>query len=354
MLEKDFWKKTLLQPNTLIKDAIKVLSNASLRIVLIVDEDLTLLGTVTDGDIRRGLLKSLTINSPISEVLNREPIVVTENFPKEEVLKIMTANRVFQIPVVDKDFRLVDLRLWEVLSSPAARDNTMVIMAGGKGTRLLPKTEKIPKPMLRLGQKPILEHIIERAKVEGFSRFILAIHHLGGVIEDYFGNGKSLGVNISYIKEKTPLGTAGALSLIEPKQSKPIIVTNGDVLTDIKYGEILDFHNHSDGIATMAVQMREWQNPYGVVNTDGIEITSYEEKPITRTLINAGVYVVDPSVLELFTGVTSCDMPQLFELARGKSMKTVAYFAHESWMDIGTHEDFESASGQTKKRNSYD
>lgn len=354
MLEKDFWKKTLLRPKTLVKDAIKVLSESSLKIVLIVDEDLTLLGTVTDGDIRRGLLKSLTINSPISEVLNQKPIVVTGNFPKEEVLKMMTANRVFQIPVVDEDFRLVDLHLWEVMSSPAARDNTMVIMAGGKGTRLLPKTEKIPKPMLRLGQKPILEYIIKRAKEEGFSRFILTIHHLGEVIEEYFGDGKTLGVNISYIKEKTPLGTAGALSLIEPKQSKPIIVTNGDVLTDVKYGEILDFHNQSNGIATMAVQMREWQNPYGVVNTDGIEITSYEEKPVTRTLINTGVYVVDPSVLELLTGVTSCDMPQLFELAREKGMKTLAYFAHESWIDIGSHEDFESASGQAKKRNSYD
>ncbi len=353
MSEEVFWKKALLQPNVLIKDVIEVLSEASLRIVLIVDESSILLGTVTDGDIRRGLLKGLTLNDPISEVVNQKPIVVPRNFPKEQVLKIMSANKVFQVPVIDEDLRLVDLYLWEELTSPAARDNTMVIMAGGKGSRLLPKTEKIPKPMLRLGEKPILEHIIERAKKEGFSRFILAIHHLGEVIEEYFGDGKTLGVNISYVKEKAPLGTAGALSLIEPKPSQPIIVTNGDVLTDIKYGEILDFHNYSKGIATMAVQMREWQNPYGVVNTDGIEITSYEEKPITRTLINAGVYVVDPSVLELLTCVTSCDMPQLFELARAKGMKTVAYFAHESWMDIGTHEDFESASGQTKKRNSY-
>jgi len=354
VIEEVFWKKALLQPNALMKDAIVVLSESSLRIVLIVDENITLLGTVTDGDIRRGLLKGLTLNDPISEVVNQKPIVVPRNFPKEEVLKIMSANKVFQVPVIDEDLRLVDLFLWEELSSPAARDNTMVIMAGGKGSRLLPKTEKIPKPMLRLGEKPILEHIIERAKKEGFSRFILAIHHLGEVIEEYFGDGKTLGVNISYVKEKTPLGTAGALSLIEPRPSRPIIVTNGDVLTGIKYGEILDFHNYSDGIATMAVQTREWQNPYGVVNTDGVEITSYEEKPITRTLINAGVYVIDPLMLELLTGVTSCDMPQLFELARGKGMKTVAYFAHESWMDIGTHEDFESASGQTKKKNSYD
>ena len=354
MTEEIFWKKTLLQPSALIKDAIKVLSEAALRIVLIVDENLTLLGTVTDGDIRRALLKDLTLNSPISEVINKKPIVVTQSFPKEEVLRIMSANKVFQVPVVGEDLRLIDLHIWDEMISPAGRDNTMVIMAGGKGTRLLPKTKNMPKPMLRLDEKPILEHIIERARAEGFSRFILAIQHLGEVIEEYFGDGKSLGVNISYVKEKTPMGTAGALSLIEPKLSQPIIVTNGDVLTDIKYGKILDFHNYSNGIATMAVQMREWQNPYGVVNTDGIEITSYEEKPITRTLINAGVYVVDPSVLELLTGVTSCDMPELFELARGKGMKTVAYFAHESWMDIGTHEDFESASGQTKKRNSYE
>jgi dTDP-glucose pyrophosphorylase len=348
-----FWKKALLHPSALVKDAIQVLSEASLRIVLIVDESLTLFGTVTDGDIRRGLLNGLTLNDPISVVINQKPIVVPRNFPKEEVLKIMSANKVFQVPVIGEDLRLVDLFLWEELSAPTARDNTMVIMAGGKGSRLLPKTEKTPKSMLRLAEKPILEHIIERAKDAGFSHFILAIHHLGEVIEEYFGNGESLGVNISYVKEKTPLGTAGALSLIEPKPSMPIIVTNGDVLTDIKYGEILDFHNHSKGIATMAVQMREWHNPYGVVNTDGIEITSYEEKPITRTLINAGVYVVNPSMLELLTGTTSCDMPELFELARAKGMKTVAYFAHESWIDIGTHEDFESASRQTKKSNRY-
>lgn len=346
MTEEILWKKALLQPSALIKDAINVLSEAALRIVLIVDENLTLLGTVTDGDIRRALLKDLTLNSPISEVINKKPFVVSQNYPKAEVLRIMSANKIFQIPVVSEDLRLIDLYLWDELSSPAGRDNTIVIMAGGKGTRLLPKTENMPKPMLHLGEKPILEHIIERARAEGFSQFILAIQHLGEVIEEYFGDGKSLGVNISYVKEMTPLGTAGALSLIEPKLSQPIIVTNGDVLTDVKYGDILDFHNHNNGRATMAVQLREWQNPYGVVNTDGIEIISYEEKPVTRNLINAGVYVINPSVLGLLTDSTPCDMPQLFELARTKGMKTLAYFAHESWIDVGTHEDFNLASRQ--------
>ncbi len=342
------WTKTLLSPVGCIGDAIKILNDTGLRIVLVADSDLKLVGTVTDGDIRRGLLRDLTLASPISEVINSNPIVVRQNFAREVVLEIMSSHKIFQIPVVDEGLKLVGLHVRNEQNTHAARDNVVVIMAGGKGTRLLPKTEKTPKPMLRLGVKPILEHIIERAKAEGFSRFVLAIHHLGEVIEEYFGDGKSLGVNISYVKEKTPLGTAGALSLIEPKPSQPIIVTNGDVLTDVKYGDILDFHIHSNGKATMAVQVKEWQNPYGVVNTDGIEITNYEEKPITRTLINAGVYVVNPAVLELITSSTPCDMPLLFELAREKGMKTVAYFAHESWIDVGTHEDFNLASGQNR------
>jgi dTDP-glucose pyrophosphorylase/predicted transcriptional regulator len=348
MTRVDSWTKTLLSPVGSIGDAIKILNDTALRIVLVADSDLKIVGTVTDGDIRRGLLRDLTLASPISEVINTKPIVVPQNFAREVVLEIMSSHKIFQIPVVDEGLKLVGLHVRNEQNTHAARDNVVVIMAGGKGTRLLPKTEKMPKPMLRLGVKPILEHIIERAKAEGFSRFVLAIHHLGEVIEEYFGDGKSLGVNISYVKEKTPLGTAGALSLIEPKPSQPIIVTNGDVLTDVKYGDILDFHNHSNGKATMAVQVREWQNPYGVVNTDGIEITNYEEKPVTRTLINAGVYVVNPTVLGLLTSSTPCDMPLLFELARAKGMKTVAYFAHESWIDVGTHEDFNLASGQNQ------
>jgi len=348
MTRVDSWTKTLLSPVGSIGDAIKILNDTALRIVLVADSDLKLVGTVTDGDIRRGLLRDLTLASAISEVINTKPIVVPQNFAREVVLEIMSSHKIFQIPVVDEGLKLVGLHVRNEQNTHAARDNVVVIMAGGKGTRLLPKTEKIPKPMLRLGVKPILEHIIERAKAEGFNRFVLAIHHLGEVIEEYFGDGKSLGVNISYVKEKTPLGTAGALSLIEPKPSQPIIVTNGDVLTDVKYGDILDFHNHSNGKATMAVQVREWQNPYGVVNTDGIEITNYEEKPITRTLINAGVYVVNPTVLGLLTSSTPCDMPLLFELARARGMKTVAYFAHESWIDVGTHEDFNLASGQNR------
>jgi dTDP-glucose pyrophosphorylase len=344
MAEEVVWKRALLQPSALIKDAIQVLSEASLRIVLIVDENLKLIGTITDGDIRRGLLKGSTINSKISEVINQKPTVVPKGIPKAEVLRIMGANKLFQIPVVAEDSRLVDLHVWDELSSPISRDNTILIMAGGKGTRLLPKTEKTPKPMLHLGGKPILQHIIERAKSEGFNRFILAIHHLGEVIEEYFGDGESLGVNISYVREKTPLGTAGALSLIDPKPSEPIIVTNGDVLTEVRYGDLLDFHVQNNAKATMAVQVHEVKIPYGVVQTKGVSLTGFEEKPTQAFLINAGVYAIDPACFVFLQEGREMNMPDLFETLIGQNLPTLAYLIHESWIDIGGHEEFTTAA----------
>ena len=343
MISENIWRKALLSSLGSIEDAIKILIDTALRIVLITDSDLKLVGTVTDGDIRRGLLRGLTIGSPILEVINTKPIVVPQNFAREVVLKIMSSNEIFQIPVVDEDLKLVGLHLRDEQVTPAARDNVMVIMAGGRGTRLLPKTEKTPKPMLLLAGKPILEHIINRAKAAGITEFILTIHHLGEVIEEHFGNGQSLGVKISYIKEKTPLGTAGALGLIDPKPDKPILVANGDVLTDIRYGDILEFHSQNDAMATMAVQVYESQNPFGVVQTNGITIAGYEEKPIIKSLVNAGVYVLNPSTLDFLDKSTECDMPALFETLRAEGLNTIAFPLHEKWLDLGSPSDLAKA-----------
>lgn len=340
MIEKSVWKKTILSPSGTIQDAIEVLSDTSSRIVLISDSDLKLRGTVTDGDIRRGLLRGLTIKSPIWYVVNQNPIVVPENFTQSQILKTMSDNKIFQIPVVGWDKKLVGLHLWENLSAPTPRDNLMLIMAGGKGTRLLPKTSKTPKPMLRLGGKPILEHIIESAKKEGFSEFVIAIHHLGEVIEEFFGDGQSLGVKITYIREKSPLGTAGALSLLDPKPTKPIIVTNGDVLTSISFGNMVDFHIQNNAIATMAVHVYELQNPFGVVQTDGLKITGYEEKPTVKSLINAGIYVLHPDALNFLVESKECDMPTFFEALRKENLATIAFPLHEKWVDIGSPSNF--------------
>jgi len=227
----------------------------------------------------------------------------------------------------------------------------MIVMAGGMGTRMLPHTENCPKPLLRVAGKPMLEHIIERAKQEGFNHFILAVYYLSHMIEEYFGDGSSLGVRIDYLHEHSPLGTAGALGLLDPYPVSPILVTNGDVITDIRYGELLDFHVRYEALATMAVLVHEWQHPFGVVQTDGVDIVGFEEKPVARSHINAGVYVLEPEALALLHGNEHCDMPTLFGRLKANNQRTVAYPMHEPWLDVGRSDDLQSANSQFSSEN---
>lgn len=345
---KELWTKTILRAGVSIKQAVQVLNESSLKIVLVVGEDGVLVGTISDGDIRRGLLKGLDLTSSIDSIVYVDSLVVPPDLSREMVVQLMTANKIQQIPIVDANKHVIGMHLWDQINAPQVRKNIMVIMAGGKGTRLHPQTEMCPKPLLPVAGKPILEHIIERAKIQGFSRFIIAIHYLGHMIEDYFGKGEALNVEIEYLRESAPLGTAGALSLLVPLPDSPFIVTNGDVLTDINYGEILDFHFEHKAIATMAVRMQDWYNPFGVVETQGIEISGYAEKPVTRTQINAGVYVIDPIALKLLEKSVPCDMPNLFSSIREKSMRTIAFPVHEQWLDVGMPEELQKASDLKK------
>jgi NDP-sugar pyrophosphorylase family protein len=296
-------------------------------------------GTVSDGDVRRALLKGLDLKSPITSAIHRNAVVVPPELGRDLVKQLMVANKIHQIPVVDDRHHLVGLHLWDELTNPVMRPNLLVIMAGGKGTRLRPHTENCPKPLLLVAGKPMLEHIIERAKLDGFTRFVIAIHYLGHMIEAHFGDGARLGVQIEYLKETSPLGTAGALGLLNPKPSDPFIVTNGDVISDIRYGEMLDFHIRHSAVATMAVRVHEWQHPYGVVQMKGVEIVGFEEKPITRSHINAGVYALDPNALSVLAIDEHCDMPALFERLQAKAQHTVAYPMHEPWLDVGRPDD---------------
>ncbi len=341
---EQLWALTLLPLGSSIRNAVQVLNETSLKIVLVVDENEVLVGTISDGDIRRGLLKGLELTSTINSIVHEDAIVVPLELSRDVVLQLMQANKIQQIPIVDENKRVIGLHLWDQINAPSVRPNIMVIMVGGKGTRLYPQTANCPKPLLPVAGKPILEHIIDRAKVEGFTHFILAIHYLGHMIEKYFGNGEALGVKIEYLREESPLGTAGALSLLDPLPASSFVVTNGDVLTDIKYGELLDFHLQHRASATMAVRIHEWQNPFGVVETQGVEIIGYEEKPTSRAHINAGVYVIEPSVISFLTKSEPCDMPKLFNLIQQQNMKTVAYPIHEQWLDVGLPDELLKAS----------
>jgi dTDP-glucose pyrophosphorylase len=343
--ERD-WRKSILRPNATIGQAIRNLNDTSIKIVLIANDAGTIEGTLSDGDIRRGILRGLDINSSIISIIRRNSLVVPQEMKRELVMQLMLANKVQQIPIVDDQHHIVGLYLWDEISTPPKRPNMMVIMAGGMGTRLLPYTEKCPKPLLSVAGKPMLEHIIERAKLEGFNHFVLAIHYLGDMIEDHFGNGNLFGVQIDYSREKSPLGTAGSLSLLDPIPEVPFVVTNGDIITDIRYGDLLDFHTRHSATATMAVRVHEWQHPFGVVQTKGVEIVGFEEKPISRSHINAGVYALDPGALSVLSSDEHCDMPTLFERIKNRNQRTVVYPMHEPWLDVGRPDDLLAANNR--------
>ena len=337
------WRKALLRADASLQLAVQSLNESALQIVLVVTSSGNLVGTITDGDIRRGLLRGMDLSRPIDDIVQREPLVVPPRLGRDMVLQIMKANRVRQLPIVDEDRRVVGLHLWDELTAPRQHDNLMVIMAGGRGRRLYPHTDVCPKPMLPVGGRPMLEHIIERAKAEGFRRFVLAVHYLGHMIRDHFGDGLRWDVSIEYLQEETPLGTAGAIALLRAPPDGPFLVSNGDVLTDIRYGDLLDFHRRHEAAATMAVRMHEFQHPFGVVHVNGVEIEGFEEKPISRSHINAGIYVLEPVALDSLASGVPCDMPTLFSRLQQKSLRTIAYPMYEPWLDVGRPDDYRSA-----------
>ena len=339
MTDNNIWHKAVLLFDSTLQQVITNLNESSMKIVLVVNEKGEFQGTISDGDIRRGLLKGLNLSSRIDGIIHFEAFVVPPHLSRETVMQLMLANKIQQVPIVNENQKVVGLHLWDEITVTPERSNLMVIMAGGKGTRLLPHTKNCPKPLVLVAGKPMLEHIIERGKSEGFNHFVIAINHFGHMIEEHFGNGEWLGVKIDYLREQSPLGTAGALSLLPKKPDLPFVVTNGDVITDIHYGELLDFHNRYDATATMAVRLQEWQNPFGVVKIQGVEVVGFEEKPITRNYINAGVYVLSPKALHELIKNTPCDMPTLFERLQPKAGRIVAYPMHELWLDVGRPED---------------
>jgi dTDP-glucose pyrophosphorylase/CBS domain-containing protein len=333
------WEKALLPIDVNLQQVITNLNETSFKIVVIVNSERVLVGTITDGDIRRGLLQGMRMESSIKDIISHDPLVVSPQMAHETVRQLMFTDKVQQIPIVDEKRCVVGIHLQEKLMVLNEHRNLMVIMAGGQGSRLRPHTKNCPKPLLPVAGKPILEHIIISAKAEGFRHFVLAIHYLGGMIEEYFGDGSRWDIRIDYLREDSPLGTAGAIGLLDPQPELPFVITNGDVLTDIRYGDMLEYHCRNEASASMAVQIHEWQNPFGVVRTNGIDITGFEEKPIVRNHINAGVYVLEPDVVKILKTGGHCDMPRLFSFLRDNDKRTIVYPVHETWLDVGREED---------------
>jgi len=337
------WENLCVSENSSIRDAIEVLNRTGMKIVLLLGESGTLVGTVSDGDIRRGLVLEVGLSDSISKVANYNPVVVAEGADIGQVRELMREKKIHQIREVNLNRQVVGLHFFDDIADKPELKNWMVIMVGGKGSRLMPFTKETPKPLVRIAGKPILEHVILRAKSEGFRNFVLAIYHFGDQIEAYFKDGKELGINIEYLRERSPLGTAGALSLWNPRQLLPFLVTNGDVITDLNYASMLNFHLHHHASATMAVRMHELQNPFGVVEVEGLKLTGYSEKPIHYSRINAGVYALDPGVLDLLQNNAFCDMPEFIEKIRSKSNNVFVYPSDDAWLDVGNPTDLSKA-----------
>ena len=319
---------------------MKNLNKSGLRISLVVNNENKFQGTISDGDIRRALINGKDQKTSIKEIINRNALIVTPKIKSEIILQLMVKNKVQQIPLVDENQKISGLYLWDEVLSDKKILNTMIIMAGGKGSRLGKFTKNCPKALLPVNGKPMLERIIEKANLQGFENFLISLNYLGHMIENYFSDGKKWNVKIGYIKENDPLGTAGALSLISQKLESPFLVTNCDIVSDFHYGDLLDFHSHQNAQATMAVRIHEWENPYGVVRTEGLDIIDFQEKPVVRSHINAGVYVLEPAVLNYIKKNENLDMPNLFQRLKEKNLKTIVYPIHEPWLDIGRPEDY--------------
>jgi dTDP-glucose pyrophosphorylase len=333
-----------LHINSTIKQALEIIDKAAMQIALIVDENDKLLGTLTDGDIRRGLLKGLDLNSSIESIIFKTPTIAKISDTKEDILKNALSKKLHQIPIVDENGKIIGIQEIEELIKPKEKANKVILMVGGLGTRLRPLTDNIPKPMLKVGNKPILETILLNFKKYGFKNIILCVSYKSEIIENYFGDGSKFDLNIKYIHENKRMGTAGALSLIEEVIEESFFVMNGDLLTNINFENMMNYHNQNNAMATMGVREYDFQVPYGVVNVNGENILSIEEKPVHNFFVSGGVYILNKNTLDYIPNNKYYDMPTLFEKLIKEKKKTISFPIREYWIDIGRLEEYKKAN----------
>ena len=333
-----------VQRDDTMRAAMEAIEQSGLQMVAVIDRSRQLCGVITDSDVRRAILAGLSTESLAQDLMNADPIVGTTDQSSEDLICVMRAKQLQGVPIVDSNHRFVEIKLLRSLEQPNNRSNRVVLMAGGLGTRLRPLTAETPKPLLKVGDKPILQTQIERMKKVGFEHFYISVNYRGEMIKDFFGDGASLGVEITYLEEDERAGTAGALSLIEEVLLDPLIVMNGDLLTKVDFNGLLDYHRTHRSLATMCVKDYRHEVPFGVVETHGEKITKISEKPIHEFFINAGIYALEPTVLTTIPAATFYDMPHLFENLIEQGKKTCAFPIIEYWTDIGTKSDFEIAN----------
>ncbi|KAA1162035.1 CBS domain-containing protein [Pseudoalteromonas fuliginea] len=337
------WQKVVIEPSVSIKVALQVIDREGLRVALVVDNN-KLVGMITDGDVRRGILKGIELTAPVSTIMNISPVSANVSSGSNALKELMQSRKILSLPLVDDNNELVGLKTLHETLTIEKRENPVFIMAGGFGTRLRPLTDNCPKPMLKVGDKPMLETLISNFKNYGFYKFYISTHYLPEVIMDYFGNGRNFDVEITYVYEEVPLGTGGALSLLPDNLPKePLIMINGDILTNVDFSKVLDFHVKQACDATMCVRDYEIKIPFGVIEGEGHEITAMVEKPTYRYFVNAGIYIISNHIINSLSKNERLDMPSLFEKKQDEGLKTLKFPIHEYWLDVGRHDDFQKA-----------
>lgn len=343
------WKSVILKSDATIRDAMRTIDEAALRIGLVCDEQHRLLGTITDGDIRRGLLAATDICDPVTKVMNKMPMVVKPTDTRQQRLDIMDKYDLLSLPIVDDNNCLVGLETLHQVLQPKKQDNPVFIMAGGFGTRLRPLTDHCPKPMLRVGDKPMLEHLINQFISLGFHDFYISTHYMPEQISNYFGNGSKWNITITYVHEDIPLGTGGALGLLPKSLPKlPLIMMNGDVLTKVDFKRLLDHHQNHNFDATMCVREVEHQISFGVVESQDNLITAMVEKPTYRYRINTGIYILSPECVASVKPNTKVDLPTLLAQRMETEEKVGIYTSYDYWLDIGQMADYRKAQQDIK------
>lgn len=339
----------LIGPTATIWAAMACIDQNAKGIALVVQDDGRLIGTITDGDIRRAILQGIVLDSPVQSILERKsstpyPVPVTAHLgaPDSELVRLMNKYAIRQVPLLDDGGHVVDVAILAEVVKDNELPLTAVIMAGGYGTRLYPLTKEVPKPMLRVGDRPLLEHIVERLRQSGIRRVKVTTHYLSQKIREYFDDGKDFGVEIDYVSEDQPLGTAGALGLIEARD-QPLLVMNGDILTRVDFHAMLAFHQEHKADMTIGVRQYDLEVPYGVLECEGPYLRHVREKPTYHYLINAGIYLLEPTVHTFIRSGEKLDMTDLIERLLGAERTVVSFPIVEYWLDIGQHDDYEQA-----------
>jgi dTDP-glucose pyrophosphorylase/CBS domain-containing protein len=347
-------ERLFVSPQASLRECMHIMDLGAEGIALVVDEGRRLLGTVTDGDVRRAILDGVDLGAPMGafvsrgRVQRRSPMVALVGATDSELLRMMNESTLRHVPLVDLQGRVKGIALLRELAREYELPLLAVVMAGGLGTRLRPLTEGMPKPMLPVGGRPLLELMIEQLRRAGVRKVKIATHYKAEVIRSHFGDGRAFGVDLQYLEEDEPLGTAGALSLMEESDDVPILVLNGDVVTRVDFRAMLDFHREQGADITVAIHREEFALPFGVVECDGIAVTGLSEKPTIGHLVNAGIYMIDPRVVSLIHKGQPTDMPSLISLLLQADGRVVGFLVHEYWRDIGQPEDYSRAVAEAR------